>query len=53
MNQDDQMAQSRINDGLNRLVDHFLSQRDDESVQQTLEVCKRLLERSTTNKGLR
>lgn len=39
------MAQARIDDGLARLVEHFLANKDDESVKQILEVCKRLLER--------
>ena len=38
------MAQVRIQDGLARLVEHFI-QGDDEGVAQTLEVCKRLIER--------
>jgi lipase chaperone LimK len=39
------MAQTRIQDGLTRLVEYFLSGQDDEGVEQTLEVCRRLLER--------
>jgi hypothetical protein len=39
------MAQNRIQDGLGRLVEHFLSNKDDENIAQTLEVCKRLLDR--------
>lgn len=39
------MAQSRIQDGLARLVEHLLSNKNDESIEQTLEVCQRLLER--------
>lgn len=38
------MAQVRIQDGLERLVEHFV-QEDDVSVAKTLEVCKRLIER--------
>jgi len=36
---------NRIHDGLVRLVEHFLSEHDDDSVNQTLEVCKRILEK--------
>jgi len=39
------MAQTRIQDGLARLVEHFLANKDDPAYDQTLEVCKRLLER--------
>jgi hypothetical protein len=39
------MAQIRIQDGLERLVEYFLSNRDDKAVAQTLELCQRLLER--------
>lgn len=39
------MAQARIQDGLSRLVQYLLPNKDDKSVAQTLEVCKRLLER--------
>jgi hypothetical protein len=38
------MAQVRIQDGLARLVEHFV-QEDDVAVDKTLEVCKRLIER--------
>lgn len=39
------MAQVRINDGLARLVEHYLADQDDKSTIKTLEICKRLLER--------
>jgi hypothetical protein len=38
------MAQVRIQDGLSRLVEHFL-QGDDEAIASTLELCKVLIER--------
>jgi hypothetical protein len=38
------MAQGRIQDGLTRLVEHYL-QEDDEGVAQTMELCQRLIER--------
>jgi len=39
------MSQTRIKDGLERLVQHYLADKDDPAFEQTLEVCKRLLER--------
>ena len=39
------MSQTRIHDGLLRLVEHFLANKDDPAFGQTLEVCQRLLER--------
>ena len=39
------MAQARIHDGLRRLVEHFLSNQDEVSKAQILEVCERLLQR--------
>jgi hypothetical protein len=39
------MAQIRIKDGLERLVEYFLSKRDDKTVAQTLDLCQRLLDR--------
>jgi len=39
---------SRIHDGLIRLVEHFLSHDDDDSINQTLEVCRRILEKCVT-----
>lgn len=47
------MAQARIHDGLTRLVEHFLANKDEESVAQTLEICERLLQRwETFDEGL-
>jgi hypothetical protein len=37
-------SQNRINDGLTRLVSHFLGGKDDATIQQTQEIVRRLLE---------
>jgi hypothetical protein len=39
------MAQGRIQDGLTRLVRHFISDNDEEKVSHVLQICEQLAER--------